>query len=82
MVCHFLGEAFAVGAIIAPITWKAVCVSLQSMSLFDLAAIRKSNIFYSKYVWLIVLVGRDLAFRGYKLVVFRMMYGELCNAPQ
>ena len=64
VICHFLGEAFAVGAVVAPITREALCMSLQCMSLFDLAAIRKSDIFYTEYVGLVVLVGRDLAFRG------------------
>ena len=64
VVCHFLGEAFAIGAVVAPVTWKTVCMSLQSMSLFDLAAIRKSDVFHAKYVGLVVIVGRDLAFRG------------------
>jgi hypothetical protein len=57
VVCHFLGEAFAIGAVVAPITWKAVCMSLQSMSLFNLAAIRKSDVFHAKYVGLMILVG-------------------------
>ena len=56
VVCHFLGEAFAIGAVVAPITWETVCMSLQSMRLFDLAAIRKSDVFYAKYVRLVVLV--------------------------
>jgi hypothetical protein len=32
-------------------------MSLQSMSLFNLAAIRKSDVFYTKYVGFVVLVG-------------------------
>lgn len=64
VVYHFLSKAFAIGAIVAPVTRETVCMPLQSMSLFDLAAIRKSDVLYAKYVGLVVFVGRDLAFRG------------------
>jgi hypothetical protein len=57
VICHLFGEALAVGAVVAPITREALCMSLQSMSLFNLAAIRKSDVFYTKYVGFVVLVG-------------------------
>jgi hypothetical protein len=57
VVCHLFRETFTVGTIVRPSARKSVRVALQSMNLFNLATIRKSNIPNTEYTGIVVLVG-------------------------
>lgn len=56
-------------------------MSLQSVSLLDLAAIRESNVLNAEYVGVVVSVWRYLTFRG-ELVKSPIPCSRDYNAPQ